>query len=166
MSQKAQSTQRPKKSTKPQQSGRGHRDGGPVLVEHRPHDRMVNEQAPTADGWERKHSAPATGQSAPSGGVVGGNEAITVAREYHRSRSPRRWRERAEANELGHLLRRTGSLVWCAKCGGHAGGRVGKLLKQKCHPVRQDEGGARPARLKRIPEGKHPVTGELLELRA
>ena len=67
-----------------------------------------------------------------------------------------------EVNELGHHVRRTGALVWCTRCGGHAGLRLGKLLKLPCRPVKKDEAGARPTRLRRLLEGKHPVHNEEL----
>ena len=77
-------------------------------------------------------------------------------------RSEMMMRNPVEVNELGHHLRRTGAVIWCARCGGHAEARVGKLLKQPCAAVAKNEGGARPTRLRRLEAGRHPVSAEVL----
>ena len=161
----AQAAPRPKKGGEGQASSREQlRDDDPAPVEDCRIERLEIEQVELADGGGDRRPAPSSEPAASSDDLQEGSEAAATTRERLSSRSPRGRRPPAVTNELGHRLQRTGTLVWCDRCGGHAGGRVGKLLKQKCRPVQRDEGGARPTRLKRLLERKHPVSGVRLEL--
>jgi hypothetical protein len=161
-SQKAHIAKRAKKGTEEQQGRPGQLEGGLAMGEDKAKDRERSEQARTADGQEKKDTAPATEPASHRDRTEESCRAVEDPGEANRAHSPSGRRSPTRANMLGHRLQRTGHMVWCARCGGHAGDRVGKLLKQKCHPVRPDEGGARPTRLKRLLEGKHPVTGTTL----
>ena len=57
----------------------------------------------------------------------------------------------------GHWLKVTGSIVWCTKCACFAHKRHGVGLKGACVPGRR---GAARARLNRLHEGKHPISGD------
>ena len=58
-----------------------------------------------------------------------------------------------------HELRKTGHIVWGARCGSHAAVRLGTGLLQRCCG---EAAGAYPARIRRLKEGRHPVTGEFV----
>ena len=68
------------------------------------------------------------------------------------------------AGSSGHLLRKTGAMVWCARCARFAQTRLGKGLKEQC--VAGEVGGRSAAvvqkRLSRLHAGLHPITGRWL----
>ena len=68
--------------------------------------------------------------------------------------------EEARVQRGGHWLRVTGGLVWCARCACYANKRHGVGLKGVCYPGR---GGAAKARLARLHQGLHPITGRILQ---
>ena len=74
------------------------------------------------------------------GGKGGGSQAPSVA-------------------HASHKLRRTKQVVWCAVCGRHAAIRLGTGLLQRC---RGHADGAYPARLRRLKEGRHPISGDVI----
>ena len=55
-----------------------------------------------------------------------------------------------------HSLRRSGHVVWCFRCGRHAAVRLGIGLLQECRGFAE---GAYPARIRRLVERRHPITG-------
>ena len=67
--------------------------------------------------------------------------------------------EEARVQRGGHWLRVTGGLVWCTRCACYAHRRHGAGLKGVCKPGRS---GAARARLARLHQGLHPVTGSSL----
>ena len=58
-----------------------------------------------------------------------------------------------------HSLRRSGHVVWCFRCGRHAAVRLGIGLLQECRGFAD---GAYPARIRRLIDRRHPVTGVYL----
>ncbi len=63
------------------------------------------------------------------------------------------------ADSSGHLLRISGPIIFCDRCGRYATRRVGKALKAGCGGLAQ---GAYATRLARLRTGHHPISGESL----
>ena len=59
----------------------------------------------------------------------------------------------------GHVLRSVGSPVFCVKCASYANKRHGTGLKAHCGQPRNRSSNATAARLWRLHQGRHPVTG-------
>jgi hypothetical protein len=59
---------------------------------------------------------------------------------------------------LGHRLIKTGSVLWCRRCGGHAEVRVGTALGGNCQPIQEGEKGGRASRLRLLLQGRHPIS--------
>ena len=55
-----------------------------------------------------------------------------------------------------HLLRASGAIIWCLRCGCFAALRHGKGLKGQCQPGKNSSARVRIARLQ---AGRHPLTG-------
>ncbi len=62
----------------------------------------------------------------------------------------------AAPTPLGHVLRITGNLVWCARCAAYASRRWGVRLRGACRP---GAGDATRSRLEALARGRHPITG-------
>ena len=62
----------------------------------------------------------------------------------------------AKVAHASHSLRRCAHVVWCEHCGRHAATRLGSGLLNTC---RGTATGAYPARIARLKEGRHPVSG-------
>ena len=58
-----------------------------------------------------------------------------------------------------HTICKTGHVIWCRRCGRHAAVRLGVGLLKPC--VGKAEG-AHPARLVRLRDGRHPISGDPL----
>ncbi len=65
----------------------------------------------------------------------------------------------AAVTSSGHVLRITGSLVWCARCAAYAARRWGARLRGVCRPGMGD---ATRSRLEALSQGRHPITGAQL----
>ncbi len=65
----------------------------------------------------------------------------------------------SRTNQSGHVLRITGSLVWCARCAAYASRRWGVRLRGACRP---GTGDATRSRLQSLSQGRHPITGAQL----
>ena len=63
------------------------------------------------------------------------------------------------AASKGHVLRVVGATVFCVKCACHAKLRLGKGLKGTCPQPLDKARNATAARLRRLHQGLHPVTG-------
>ena len=59
---------------------------------------------------------------------------------------------------LGHRLIKTGAVLWCRRCGGHAEVRVGTALGKSCQPIQEGEKSGRASRLRVLLQGRHPIT--------
>ena len=59
---------------------------------------------------------------------------------------------------LGHKMVRTGSVMWCHKCGAHAEARVGSALTKECKPILEGEKSGRASRRSLMLRGMHPIT--------
>ena len=57
-----------------------------------------------------------------------------------------------------HNLRKSGDILWCARCGAFAQSRAMTLYKACIPPVRQFGTGGRVAQLRRLRGNRHPVT--------
>ena len=62
----------------------------------------------------------------------------------------------------GHVLRVVGSTVFCVKCASHARARLGTGLKGVCPQPQDATRNATAARLRRLHQGLHPVTGRTM----
>ena len=60
----------------------------------------------------------------------------------------------------GHVLRVIGPVVFCVKCASHARLRLGIGLKGVCPQPQDKARNATAARLRRLHQGKHPITGK------
>ena len=67
--------------------------------------------------------------------------------------------QRPHAAHASHRLRQTLHILWCQACGRSAIQRLGVGLLRPCCGVAS---GSYPARIRRLTEGRHPVTGELV----
>ena len=79
------------------------------------------------------------------------SSSTRVSRPSARSQSP--------GAHMSHRLRRTAQAVWCMDCGRFAVERLGAGLLRPC---RGKADGGYPSRLRRLADGKRPMTGELL----
>ena len=57
----------------------------------------------------------------------------------------------------GHVIRRKGPLVFCARCGSYATKRFGTGLRTQCRPPKAWTSNATRARLQRLHKGEHPL---------
>ena len=71
-----------------------------------------------------------------------------------------KWASGAARTPAGHLLRSSGSTVWCLRCACFARQRHGSGLKSTCEPRRDNSS---LIRTKRLQSGLHPLTGEPLK---
>ncbi len=62
----------------------------------------------------------------------------------------------SDASRTGHVLRVTGSLVWCMRCAAYASRRWGARLRGSCRP---GTGDSTRSRLELLSQGRHPITG-------
>ena len=63
----------------------------------------------------------------------------------------------------GHHITRTGSVIWCKRCGGHAEARRGVVLAGACAPIRKGEKSGRAYRRSLLMRRRHPITKVALE---
>ena len=75
----------------------------------------------------------------------------------HEALPPLRIRQKEKAWSRGHAIRRTGDMVFCAKCGNYASKRFGAGLRAKCSPPQSLSDNAVRARLQRLHMGLHPL---------
>ena len=83
------------------------------------------------------------------------SEQERVSMSIHEKPPPQ---QRLTAHE-SHALRKAGHIVWCSRCGRHAAVRLGSGLLQECRGV---AAGAYPARIRRLLDNRHPISGEFL----
>ena len=70
---------------------------------------------------------------------------------------PKSWRA-ARGSCSSHALRTTGQFVFCRACGGHKSGRSSTVLRASCDGTSNSTG------VRRLREGRHPVTGSAVGL--
>ena len=63
----------------------------------------------------------------------------------------------------GHHIARTGGVIWCRRCGGHAEARIGIVLAGACTPIQKGEKSGRAYRRRLLLRRRHPITKEALE---
>ena len=63
----------------------------------------------------------------------------------------------------GHHIARTGSVIWCRRCGGHAEARIGAVLASTCKPIQRGEKSGRAYRRNLLVRRRHPITRAALE---
>ena len=63
----------------------------------------------------------------------------------------------------GHHITRTGGVVWCRRCGGHAEARIGSALLGACRPIQKGEKSGRAYRRNLLIRRRHPITRALLD---
>ena len=80
------------------------------------------------------------------------------------SRNPGQARAAAGRSRNDHVLVVRGALAYCARCAQFAIKRLGRGLKGTCVAPQNRTRNAVQARLNRLKEGKHPVTGQPIDL--
>ena len=92
----------------------------------------------------------------PGGRIGGGEEEVTASLDLEgEGGQPQRDLEASR----GHVLRVVGATVFCVKCSSHARVRLGTGLKGVCPQPNDRSRNATAARLRRLHQGLHPVTG-------
>ena len=94
---------------------------------------------------ETSLTPPSTSAQSTAHNLVGPAEALPVAPA-----------SRLTGAHGPHTICKTGHVVWCSRCGSHVAVRLGVGLLKAC--VGKAEG-AYPARVLRLEEGRHPISG-------
>ena len=97
------------------------------------------------------------GEQRSGGGGAVGHEEAPGARSARAAGGPR------VVVGLGHKMIRTGTVLWCHKCGAHAEERVGSALSRGCRPVQEGEKSGRASRRRLLLQGRHPVTKKQMD---
>ncbi len=58
----------------------------------------------------------------------------------------------------GHRVTRSGTVMWCIRCGAHAEARIGVAMAKECTPIRENEKSGRAYRRSLRMRGLHPIT--------
>ena len=63
----------------------------------------------------------------------------------------------------GHHIARTGGVVWCRRCGGHAEARIGVVLAGACTPILKGGKSGRAYRRSLLLRRRHPISKKALD---
>ncbi len=140
--------------TKRQRTQAGAEEGSWIMPWEREPDWMPAHLA-RSRGEQRAEQGPADRPASRARGATGRSRSP-------RHRKPREKKQIQPTEAAQHELAEAGPLVFCMVCARYANKRYGSGLKGRCQRERKSTQDAVASRLRRLHEGRHPISGELL----